>query len=110
MPVEQRKRRRRRVLFSGFIYVSETHAPLRCSVKDISATGATIIIKSEGHIPSTFQLVNVTNQTAFDVQCVHRNGRELGVKILRSIPLSEAAGSEAQELKRLSLAWIHRYA
>jgi hypothetical protein len=107
---EQRKRRRRRVLSSGFIYVPETHSPFNCSIKDVSDTGAKILIKTEILIPSTFQLVNVTNQTAFEVQCVRRSGRELGLKILRSISLTEAASSEAQELKRLLDAWLHRYA
>jgi hypothetical protein len=109
-PGEQRTRRRRRVLFSGFIYVPETRSPVKCSIKDISETGAKIIIKSESHIPGTFQLVNVTNQTAFEVQCVNQIGRELGLKILRPISLTEAVSSEAQELKRLLVAWQHRYA
>jgi len=109
-PVGKRKRRRRRVLFSGFIYVPETHSPFNCSIKDVSETGAKIIIKTEALVPSTFQLVNVTNQTAFEVQCVRRSGRELGLKILRSISLTEAASSDAQELKRLLVAWLHRYA
>jgi hypothetical protein len=109
-PAEQRKRRRRRVLFSGFIYVPETDSPFNCSIKDVSETGAKIVIKTDVLIPGTFQLVNATNQTAFEVQCVRRSGRELALKILRSISLTEAASSEAQELKRLLVAWLHRYA
>ena len=107
-PKERRKTRRRPVLFSGLVFVPETHTTLDCSIKDISQTGARIEIQSDAPVQTRFFLINVKNSVAYDVQSVRRTGREIGLKMLRSIPLSEASDPEARQLRRLLVERLHR--
>jgi len=59
-------------------------------------------------IPIRFQLINIKDQAAYEVQCVRRNGREMAVKMLRVIPLADAASSEALHLRRLLVERLQR--
>jgi len=107
-PAENRKERRRRVLWSGLIFVPQTQSTIDCSIKDLSETGAKLGIRGEITVPTQFLLVDITNQAAFEVECVRRDARELGVKILRSISLAERSSIEAIELNRLLVERLHR--
>ena len=107
-PAEHRKELRRRVIFSGVIFVPATHATIDCSIKDLSDDGAKIIVHGQTLIPTNCLLINIKNRIAYEVQCVRRSGREMGVKILRSISLMEASGPEALQLRRLLVERLER--
>ena len=106
--VEYRKELRRRVLFSGVIFVPQTHATIDCSIKDLSDDGAKIIVHAQTLSPDNYLLINIKNRIAYEVQCVRRKGREMGVKIRRSISLMEATSPEALQLRRLLVERLER--
>jgi|SRR5215469_15124308 len=106
--MENRSERRRRVLWSGLIFVPQTHSIIDCSIRDLSEAGARLGIRGETAIPVKFLLLDITNRAAFEVQCVRRGQRELGVKILRSIALTDRSSVEAIQLKRLLVERLNR--
>jgi hypothetical protein len=99
---------RRRVLLSGVIYVPKSHSTFDCSIRDLSDSGARIDVRAGALIPTRFQLINVKDQIAYEVQCVRRNGREMALKTLRLIPLADASSSEARQLRRLLVERLQR--
>lgn len=106
--VENRSAKRRRVLLSGVIFVPKTHSTFDCSIRDISESGARIEVRAGALIPIRFQLINVKDQVAYEVQCVRRNGREMALKVLRSIPLADASSTETLQLRRLLVERLQR--
>jgi|SRR5580698_1924387 hypothetical protein len=107
-PVERRKEYRRRVLLSGLIFVSKTHCTFNCLIRNISESGARIDIQAESPLPERFSLIAIKNCVAYEVQIVRRRGPEVGLKILRRIPLMEASSSEALQLRRLLVERLNR--
>ena len=65
-------------------------------------------LHGEALVPTRFLLVNIKNHIAYEAQCVRRKGRELGLKLLRPISLTEASSSEALQLRRLLIERLHR--
>ena len=106
--VEHRSARRRRVLLSGIIFVPKTHSTLDCWIRDLSETGVRIDVSVGALVPIRFQLINIKDQNAYEVQCVRRNGRDMALKILRSIPLADASSSEGLQLRRLLVERLQR--
>jgi len=107
-PVERRSAPRRRVFLSGVIFVPKTNSTFDCSIRDLSESGARIDVCAGSLIPTRFQLINIKDQIAYEVQCVRRNGRDLALKILQSIPLADASGSETIQLRRLLVERLQR--
>ena len=105
---ERRKSQRRRVILSGVIFVPKTNSTFDCSIRDISDSGARIDVRAGSLIPTRFQLINIKDQIAYEVQCVRRNGREMAVTILRSIALADVSSSETLQLRRLLVERLQR--
>jgi hypothetical protein len=106
--MENRSEHRRRVLWSGLIFVPQTHSIIDCSIKDLSETGARLGIRGEIAVPVKFLLLDITNRAAYEVQCARRSQRELGVKILRSISMTDRTSIEAIQLQRLLVERLNR--
>lgn len=106
--LEHRTTRRRRVLWSGLIFVPQTQTAFDCSIKEISKIGARVGIRGEAALPIKFLLVDITNRAAYEVECVRRNQREMGLKILRPVSLSEDVDPDARQLKRLMVERLPR--
>jgi hypothetical protein len=100
-PAENREGHRRRTLLPGLIFVPQTQWTFECLIRNLSEAGAKIDIQADAPIPSRFMLIDIKNRLAYEVEMVRRRERDVGLKILRSIPLMEASGSEALQLKRL---------
>jgi hypothetical protein len=100
-PAENRDGQRRRTLLPGLIFVPQTQWTFECLIRNLSEAGAKIEIQAETPIPSSFMLIDIKNRVAYEAEMVRRRGRDVGLKLLRSIPLMEASGSEALQMKRL---------
>jgi hypothetical protein len=107
-PIEQRKERRRRVLLSGLIFIADRHSTLDCSIKDLSESGARICVSADAIIPPEFFLINIKSQVAYEVQNIRRKGREVRLKILRSVSLTQASSPEELRLRRLLVERLGR--
>jgi hypothetical protein len=107
-PIELRQRRRQRVLLSGLGFVPQTHSTFNCTIKDLSESGARIAILADSVIPRRFFLINVKNHMAYEVQTVRRKERDMGLKILRSIELTNGSSPETRHLRQLLVERLHR--
>ena len=65
-------------------------------------------LHAQALVPTRFLLVNIKNHIAYEAQCVRRKGRELGLRILRTISLTEVSSSESLQLRRLLVERLSR--
>lgn len=71
-------------------------------IKNLSTTGAKIDIQADAPIPAKFHLIDIKNRVGYEVEMVRRRERDAGLKILRTISLTEENSSfESRELMRL---------
>ena len=79
-PGDRRRTPRKPVSVSGSILFGNV-APMKCSIVDLSATGAQVLVPSILGIPNEFQL-RVGEAPARRVEVVRRGRSRLGVKFL----------------------------
>lgn len=79
MTEERRSVHRRRTLKGGRIVINNGYSTLQCTVRNLSETGAKLIVPSIIGIPDGFQLVLDDGQK-FDCAVIWRKDGELGVE------------------------------
>jgi hypothetical protein len=88
--IEKRVARRQKVLKHGKILLPNGLTVLDCTLRDMSATGAKLIVGDPGAIPNTFRLVLTAERTMREVKVVWRRPEMVGVHFLsepRKAPL-----------------------
>ena len=100
---EQRKSPRKKVLLTGkVIYGDGTHV-LDCTIGDISATGARIMLTQGRSIPANVYLLDMVNRVAYEATVVSERAGGFGMKFLKILPLAQVAAPELRYLKRIWL-------
>lgn len=79
---EQRIAPRRRVLKSGIATFNNRTAIVRCTIREMSETGAKIQADDTRLIPDRFDLVNEFDGVVAAVAVIWRRGAEIGVEFL----------------------------
>jgi 2-succinyl-5-enolpyruvyl-6-hydroxy-3-cyclohexene-1-carboxylate synthase len=74
----RRVAKRQRVLKTAKIVLDNWRA-IDCTLRDVSETGAKIIVDSTGHIPEKFRLFLSSDNTIRDVQIAWKQHNMLGV-------------------------------
>jgi 2-succinyl-5-enolpyruvyl-6-hydroxy-3-cyclohexene-1-carboxylate synthase len=74
----RRVAKRQRVLKTAKIVLDDWRA-IDCTLRDVSETGAKIIVDSTGHIPEKFRLFLSSDNTIRDVQIAWKQHNMLGV-------------------------------
>lgn len=74
----RRAAKRQRVLKSAKIVLDDWRA-IDCALRDVSETGAKILVNSTGDIPEKFRLYFASDSTIRDVQIAWRQHNMLGV-------------------------------
>jgi 2-succinyl-5-enolpyruvyl-6-hydroxy-3-cyclohexene-1-carboxylate synthase len=74
----ERTAKRQRVLKSAKIVLDDWRA-LDCTLRDVSETGAKIIVSSTGNIPEKFRLFFASDNTIRDVKIAWKQHNMLGV-------------------------------
>src|SRR5438093_9009134 len=77
---EKRKGLRRRVLKGGIIAFNDRHSTLKCTVRDLSASGARLRVEGSVTAPDRFVLIIELDGIEADCEVVRRKAAELGVK------------------------------
>lgn len=77
---DRRVTQRRRMHKGGVISYKGSFAGLRCTVRDISATGARIRIDDVVHVPDQFELIIEIDGLYAKSQVVWRKGHDIGVR------------------------------
>jgi hypothetical protein len=87
---DQRKSPRRRVLKAGLIAFNDRHSTLQCTVRDLSETGARLLIGGSIGAPDTFELLIELDGLEHECTVVSRAAGEVRVKFLgpaRHVPV-----------------------
>jgi hypothetical protein len=95
---------RTRVLLSGVVAYGKGAYSFDCAFRNLSATGARIVMGKNMQFPSEFFLINVRDRVAYDCKLVWNKGGEVGVNFKATVPLSGAVDPGLAYLKKLWLA------
>lgn len=82
---EKRRTPRRRALKGGQISFRERSAAIDCTIRDVSETGARLIVESPIGVPENFDLVQV-GATARFCRVVWRKATQIGIEFLDGAP------------------------
>ena len=82
---ERRHVLRRRVLKSGVIAFNNRHSTLPCTIKDISETGARLIVNGSINAPDTFELIVELDGLEAQCRVVRRTANEVRVNFVGEV-------------------------
>jgi PilZ domain len=103
-PAERRPGRRKRVLLAGMVtYANGAHS-FDCTIRNLSETGAQVVIGKNAQFPSDFYLINIRDRVVYDAKVVWNKGSEIGVQFQKVRPLSDITDSSLGFLRRLWLS------
>ena len=105
--IEQRTKRRNRVLLAGIISFANGAHSFNCSIRDITDTGARIAIRRQ-NVPFTFYLINVRDRLVYDAQVIWNNGAEIGITFNKTIPIDNILDPAQSYLRELWLSQAAR--
>ena len=101
---KRRSPTRKRVLLSGLIVYGHGSFTCDCKFRNLSASGARLILAHPVPLPSRFDLINVTKGVAHSARLIWNKGLEMGVKFETTMPLTVKPDVAFDRLKRLWLA------
>ena len=101
---ERRPNPRSRVLLSGIVTYGDGAYSFDCSFRNLSATGARVVMGKNLQFPSQFFLINVRDRVAYDCKVIWNKGGEVGVAFKATVPLSAITDPGLAYLKKLWLA------
>ena len=73
---------RRRILRAGIIAFNDRHSTLACGVRNMSASGARLLVEGSVSAPDTFVLTVALDGLEADCQVVWRKEGEIGVRFV----------------------------
>jgi hypothetical protein len=103
-PAERRPKPRRRVLLGGIITFANGAHSVDCTFRNLSQSGAKIIVAKSARFPSDFHLINTRDGIAYEASVVWNNGGEVGVTFKKVMSLSDITDPSLAFLKRLWLS------
>jgi len=98
---ERRPKPRKRVLLGGRIVYQNGDRYFDCSIRDVSESGARILLKPGEPIPSKVYLIETQKRIVHEARVAWNNGREAGLQFLDSFPVASIENKELLYLKRL---------
>ena len=101
--IELRQAARKKVLLTGKIIWGEGAHILDCSILDVSATGARVVLKTHQIVPETVFLLDMANRMAHEATVVSQRPDGFGLKFLKSQKLADVTAPELRYLKRIYL-------
>ncbi|HKB96967.1 MAG TPA: PilZ domain-containing protein [Rhizomicrobium sp.] len=103
-PDERRPKPRKRVLLTGIVVYANGTYSFDCTFRNLSETGARIVVGKSAQFPSDFYLINIRDRVAYEAKVVWNNGSEVGVTFQKTLPMSDITDSSLIFLKRLWLS------
>ena len=98
---ERRPQRRTKVLLGGLIAFFDRAQHFDCTIRDLTNSGARILLPRNQPIPSKVYLINMRDRTAHETKVAWNNGKEAGLAYITSFPLSDIADPKLSYLKQL---------
>ena len=103
-PAERRPKPRSRVLLSGLVVYGDGAYSFDCSFRNLSETGARVVVGKNMQFPKDFFLINIRDRVAYDSTVVWNKGGEVGVAFKAKVALSAVTDPSLAYLKKLWLA------
>ena len=103
-PVDRRPKPRARVLLSGIVTYSDGAYSFDCSFRNLSETGARLVVQKNAQFPTELFLINIRDRVAYDCKVVWNKGGEVGVTFKATVALSNITDPSLAYLKRLWLS------
>ena len=103
-PAERRPSPRSRVLLSGIVTYGDGAYSFDCSFRNLSKTGARVMVGINMQFPSQFFLINIRDRVAYDCDVVWNKAGEVGVNFKATIALSAITDPALGYLKKLWLS------
>jgi len=101
---DRRPSPRMRVLLAGIVVYGDGAYSFDCTFRNLSATGARIVMGKTVQFPSEFFLINVRDRVAYDCKLAWNKGGEVGVNFKATISLPAITDPALAYLKNLWLA------
>lgn len=108
MAIERRSTARQRLLLTGIIIHGPFEFTADCAVRNLTATGAHIILKSPLVVAKPIVLLVVSQGKAFKADKTWSKGKEIGLSGLHEIDLNDTSDSTAALARRLLTARLAR--
>jgi hypothetical protein len=86
---------------SGLVAYAHGAHCFHCTIRNLNAEGARVLLPKRHAVPSKFYLINLHGQMAYDCKLVWNNGVEAGVAFSHAMPLGKLTDPKLQFLKRL---------
>jgi PilZ domain len=102
-PAERRPRPRKRVLLGGIITFADGAHSFDCTFRNLSESGARIVVAKNAQFPSEFYLINIRDRVVYEARVTWNSGGEIGVNFKNVHPLSDITDPSLGYLKRLWL-------
>ncbi len=83
---DARRNTRKRTFLAAYAKVGEDRLPTACLVRDVSQTGARILLDATAEVPEVFDLHINGRDQLWRVETVWRRGAEIGVRLLTKRP------------------------
>ena len=98
--VDSRKSVRKRVLFGAKVIYGERGFSMDCRIRDVSETGARIILPAGQIIPTRVILLDARSRVAYEAEVVWIAAPEFGLKFTTKHSLAEELPPSLEFLKR----------
>ena len=95
MMAEARHAERARALLGAQIYLNNHQSTIECQIRNISATGAKLVIADSISVPEEFELNIPQKGRTFNARVVWRTAKETGIEFFT--PSAEEAPSDAPD-------------
>ena len=92
------------MLLSGVVAYGDGAFSFDCAFRNLSATGARVVMGKNTQFPSQFFLINIRDRVAYDCNVVWNKGNEVGVAFKATVALSAVTDPGLAYLKKLWLA------
>ena len=103
---EWRPKRRQRVLLGGIIASTDESQCFKCSIRDISETGARLIHGGQ-QVPCDFYLIHIRDRVVYEAKLIWKSEREVGVAFKKHFRLSDIVDPAQRFLTRIWFAQVN---
>jgi hypothetical protein len=104
MMTEARRSDRSRALLGAQIYLNDRQSTMECQIRNISSTGAKLVIANSVSVPEEFEIHIPQKGRSFNAQVVWRTASETGIRFIEGHPddsLGEGSDDALRTIKRL---------
>jgi hypothetical protein len=103
-PADRRPARRNRMLLTGLLVYDQGSHSLRCSIRDLSDSGARVAFAKGQMLPRLVWLINVRSRTAHAAETIWATEGAAGLRFTDAVDLNGEVVKDLAYLKRILVA------